>query len=384
MTQETAPNDLAARLADCASQLMSTARHLEWRGPDPYDGLYWRWPSVMTSKPRRRQIVVQLHARAPINIRAWRRGPRPRLAKTLALFGKAGLVVDEAAPSADTRGAAEEAIEILDADRSAGERAWGYPFPVQTRWSSYPANSPNVVVTSFAIDALLLAAERLHRSTYADRARGAGHWLIETLVTRQGYFAYHEHSDVLIHNANMLGAAAVHQALGDRESASRAVESTLRAQRTDGSWPYGQGSTLGFVDNFHTAYVLNSLLSLRDIDPAINTAIARGASYWVGHFFDPEGRALLWPDRRFPKDGHSTGTALTTLSRLARHNPSYMPLLEQLAEHALTKMIIAGRTVHRRYAFGPLPVHYLRWCDAHMAAGMANASRLVANPPSDA
>ena len=46
-----------------------------------------------------------------------------------------------------------DALETLDGDRSAGERAWGYHWDMQTRWSFYPAGSPNVVVTAFACSA---------------------------------------------------------------------------------------------------------------------------------------------------------------------------------------------------------------------------------------
>ena len=166
-------NELGPRLGRCAADLAMAAQEARWRGPDPYDGLYWKWPAFMVATARRRQLVAQLHARSPLDIRAWRRAPRPRLAKTLALFAKAALLADEVTPSEELRTAGRMAAELLAADRSAGERAWGYPFPVQTRWSGYPANSPNVVVTSFAIDALLLASERLEEPSFGQRARRA-------------------------------------------------------------------------------------------------------------------------------------------------------------------------------------------------------------------
>ena len=58
--------------------------------------------------------------------------------------------------------------------------AWGYPFDVQTRWSFYPAGSPNVVVTSFAVQGLLEGATASEiGARFATRAvvRGAmGAW----------------------------------------------------------------------------------------------------------------------------------------------------------------------------------------------------------------
>lgn len=364
---------LARGLGACAVGLVESARALDWSGPDPYDGLYWKWPATLVATPRRRQVVVQLHARAPVDIRIWRRQAPPRLAKTLALFTNAALLLAEVQSTPDMTGAARDAVGVLNADRSAGEDAWGYPFPVQTRWSRYEAGAPNIVVTAFAAEALARAAKQFDEQAFAERARGSAKWAREKLLTPAGHFAYHEHSDVLIHNANLVGAATVHRMLGSDEAdvVRRAVEITLGAQRPDGSWPYGLGERLEFVDSFHTAYVLSSLVAMSDIDPAIESAILRGARYWAENFFDDSGRARLWSDRRFPEDGHSAGTALSTLARLAEYGPAYRDLLHRVAVRALDSMIHRGRAVHRRQAWGRARVNYLRWCDGHMAVGMA-------------
>jgi len=370
--------ELASRMLAAAAQMVGSAQAAEWRGADPHDALYWRWPPTFIATPRRRQAIVQLHVRSPIDIRSWRRGPRPRLAKTLALFTKASLLAADGPAAPELTDAARAAATALESDRRAGDEAWGYPFAVQTRWSSYGANSPNVVVTSFAIDALLLAAQRLDYSSFEDRAREAARWIADKLVTPGGHIAYHEHSDVLVHNANLLGAAAVYRALGASDSVRRAVERTLEAQRSDGSWPYGGGPRLQFVDSFHTGYVITSLIMLRELDPEIDAAVQRAAAYWAERFVDGRGRSLMWPDRQFPEDGHSAGTALTTLALLAENDASYLPLLRRVAERALDVMVDGGHAVHRRYRWGRTRVNYLRWCDGHMAVGMAaGAARLA-------
>lgn len=366
-------DELAGRLWRCAADLVTRARDVQWRGPDPYDGLYWRWPKPLTATRRGRQAVIQLHARAPVDLRVLRRGPRPRIAKTLALFAKAALLLDQASGCERMRDAGRLAAQALHDDRSAGE-AWGYPFAVQTRWSHYPANSPNVVVSAFAIDALLLAAERLDEPAYAQRATVAGEWLVARLLTPRGHFAYHEHSDALIHNANLLGAAAVHRTLNDPALVEPALRLTLDAQRDDGSFPYGEGEGLGFCDNFHTAYVLGSLMGLRDVHPDVDAAVRRGAQHWTDRFFDDRGRALLWPDRPYPEDGHSAGTAMTSLARLGEIEAARRPQLRRVCERTLDAMVIGGRTVNRRRRWAHTMVRYLRWCDGHVSHGMACAA----------
>ena len=148
---------LAGEAGRAAGALLRQAASQDWRGPDPYDGLYFRWPGWLTAGRRRRQAIVQAHARAPINIRRLYRRADPQIAKALGVFGSVGMRLAQAGdPDATRLGLL--ALELLDADHTAGDVAWGYPFDVQTRWSFYAAGSPNVVVTSFAVHGLLEGA----------------------------------------------------------------------------------------------------------------------------------------------------------------------------------------------------------------------------------
>jgi hypothetical protein len=48
--------------------------------------------------------------------------------------------------------------------------------------------------------------------------------------------------------------------------------------------------------------------------------------------------------------------------------------LEAVTRYALDRMVIRDHAVPRRYRFGRSHVAYMRWCDAHMALGLANAA----------
>ena len=134
------------------------------------------------------------------------------------------------------------AVDLLHADRMAGSRAWGYHWDMQTRWSFYPAGSPNVVVTAFGASGLLEAGALTGRSDLAARATEAARWALEELwVEPDGYFAYHPGRPVNIHNANLLGAwlvhvagtagAAGHVAASDRPDARRPTPRRVMALR---------------------------------------------------------------------------------------------------------------------------------------------------------
>ena len=369
---------LARRCVDAALTLSASAARTDFRGPDPFDGLWWRWPRALVGGRRRRQAVAQLHARAPFDVRRLYRRRHPRTAKALGVFASVEARAQRLTGAAAPRDIGVRAVHMLDADRGAGSKAWGYPWDVQTRWSFYPAGSPNVVVTAFAASGLLEGAAALGRGDLADRAHAAAGWVRDELwVEPEGYFAYHRGRPVNIHNASLLGAWLVHVGTGAeplaRERVARAVRRTLGAQRPDGSWPYGEGRNLAWADSFHSGYVLLCLDRLRAVDERAGEAVRRGAEHYR-RFFDEDGRAQLWVGRPFPEDGHSAGTGLSTLSALVRRGLIERELLERVARRVLDHGLRRGRAVHRRYRWGASTVRYLRWCDAHVALGLIDAA----------
>ena len=218
--------------------------------------------------------------------------------------------------------------------------AWGYPFDVQTRWSFYPAGSPNVVVTSFAVQGLLDGAAGSDQAHLRARATAAAQWVLDELwVEPGGFFAYHPTAEVNIHNANLLGALCVHLGLGDdplaRDRVRRAVERTVAAQAPDGGFPYGEGPGLEWRDSFHTGFVLRCLMEMDSVDPAIDGAVRRGAASYL-QFFDAAGRAKLWADREHPEDAHSAGTGLSTLALLCRRGVVDPAILARVATRTIT------------------------------------------------
>jgi hypothetical protein len=372
-----ASDDLATRCLEAAEALLASAADADFRGPDPFDALWFPWPSVLVGGRRRRQALIQLHARAPVDLRKAYRRRHPRIAKALGVFGSVGMRIARLNGSERARELGARALTLLDADRSAGPRAWGYPWDMQTRWSFYAAGTPNVVATAFAAGALVEAGDQHH----ASRARDATAWALEELwIEPEGYFGYHPGRPVNIHNASLLGAWLVHVA-GDGAGAAservrRAVERTLDVQRADGSWPYGEGPNLGWSDSFHTGYVLTSLDRIRAVDVRIDEAVARGASHYQ-RFFDPAGRAQLWATKPYPEDGHSAGTGLTTLALLHRRGLIERAFLERVCRRVLTSVLNRGRAVHRRYRRGQSTVCYLRWCDGHVALGLIDAAAVL-------
>jgi hypothetical protein len=368
------------RLRGAARRLIELAAGTRWRGPDPYDGLFVRWPGLLVAGPRRRQAIVQMHARSPVDIRRLYRRHHSLVPKAPALLGQAASRLVAAREDHHLRELAHDALETLCADTTCGEDGWGYPWDTQTRWSYYSGGSPNVVATAFSANALAEAADVLDQPAWRARAERAAEWVArELFLPEEGYFAYHGHSDRLVHNANLLGAALVHELAPEAPGAAEAVRiataRTLDAQRPDGTWPYGEAAGLEWVDGFHTGYVLDSLCKLEGVDPRIHSEIERGARVYLSDFFDAEGRARLWRGKRYPEDSHSAGTGLTVLTRLAERDLVPADAVSRVAGYTLAHMMHrSGHALFRRQRWGTTRVYYTRWSDAPVALGFASAA----------
>jgi hypothetical protein len=365
-----------------ARMLIANAAERAWRGPDPYDGLLGHWPAVLRRHALARQAIVQLHARAPIDIRRlYRRQGHPRIAKALGLFAQSALRLQATQPDAQTATRGREALELLLADTdSLG--AWGYPFDVQTRWSFYPKGSPNVVVTSFAASALVEADRILDDERFRAQATRAAEWVLDkTFNARTGAFSYHEHSDAVIHNANLLAAKVVWECLGEdataRSAVASAVERSLSALTPEGMWPYGEGPGLAWQDSFHTGFVLSSLVALREVDTRVADALERGSRSYATRFFGPQGQAYLWPDRDHPEDAHAAGTGLSALVALGSQGLVDRSQVALVTERVLRSTLRNGHAIWRRGHRWRTHVTYMRWCDAHVALGLADAATVL-------
>jgi hypothetical protein len=193
---------------------------------------------------------------------------------------------------------------------------WGYEFDVQTRWGFYAAGTPNIVATAVAAQGCL-DADALDAGQ--QEALGAG---LMRCFWRMGHFAYTPESEVLIHNANLLGAALAARLAGTkvltaplrhelRNAAITAAQTAISLQRHDGSWPYGEGQGLGWIDGFHTAYGLMALdQAARSAEMGVESVLKLGAEFYFRRLFSGP-QPVFYPTRRDgPCDINNVATGL--------------------------------------------------------------------------
>jgi hypothetical protein len=302
----------ATLLARRTSSEMETR---EWCGVDPYDGLSSPVACLLRGTVAR-QILQQAVRRSPIDLRPLLGSAPRRMAAATGLAASAVARLADDPYWKDGLDRLARWTETAQLRTGKFKGLWSYEFDVQTRWGFYAGGSPNVVATSFAAHGCLDAGAL--RSIQLEQL---GRSLLHQLW-RNRFFAYTPTSSTLIHNANLLGAALAAR-LSSIEpldaqlrrdllnAAVSATRTTIVHQRADGSWPYGEGERLGWVDGFHTAYNLLSLdriVALTACDA--EQALERGARFYFEHLF-ADGVPFYYRDRPAgPSDVNNVATGL--------------------------------------------------------------------------
>jgi hypothetical protein len=305
-----------------ADGLFRWADARDWAGPDPYDGL--TGPAARLAAHRvLRQAILQAVKRSRVDLRGIL-GIRP-LRTATATGTAAGACARLSAHPVWQERALRLGLSTA-AEQMSGRYAglWRYEFDVQTRWAYYPTSVPNLVATTFCADGCLDTG-----TLGPEAVRSLAHGLLEHLHNGS-FFTYTPTSGVLVHNANLMGAAlaarlagteALPDDLKDRltDSARGAVEVSLEGQRPDGSWPYGRGPRLDWVDGFHTGYVLLRLEqagTLLGLD--VRSPLERGTDHYLRHLFDgPLPR--YFADGRTRRDPNNDATAVRMAAWAAGH-----------------------------------------------------------------
>lgn len=205
-------------------------------------------------------------------------------------------------------------LHVLEQTRcpNYARHGWGYPFDWQTQGGILAAGTPLITTTPYCYEAFD-AVYRIDgnpnwRTIMQSTAEHALHDYLDH-ETRPGSAScsYTPQGGEYVVNASAYRAALMLQAnetFADeryRKTAERNLAFVLDCQNEDGSWPYAVDGKRGFVDHFHTCFVLKGLVKAERImgDPALTHAIEKGIRYYVDQLFDEDG--LPKPFSRRPR-----------------------------------------------------------------------------------
>ena len=338
----------------------------DYKGYDTFDGLNARFLRPFTFNNKYLRIALQQGVRRfPINLRPVLGVKKNHSTKAMGFFAKAFLRLGGATGNPIWSEKARIALQWLVDNISPGYSGacWGNHFDYQSRSSYSPKGEPSVVWTSLIAHAFLDAYEVFTDDAYLRIAVSACEHIIRDLDAYKdgdticiGYFPTSSHQ---VHNANTLGASLLARTYSYvrndafRQHAAKAINYTAKYQRSDDSWYYGEESNLHWIDNFHTAYVLDSLKYYVESvgDPQIEAQMMAGYSYWKGKFFQGDGTPRYYNNKTLPLDIQCSSQAIDTLVLFRHRDADALRLACKIARWTVQHMQDrSGYFYYRRYA----------------------------------
>lgn len=369
-------------------QLIDYCRQNRWAGYDPYDALNSRIFQKVAVLNNRigRLFLTQAMKRSPVNLRPILCIPKGENPKGLAVFILAMFLLSEKGVAVDS----DLIYHLLNRltelrSRDVPLYCWGYNFDWQNRDGLLPKFAPNIICTTFAGNALLEAFSKLSDTKYLNMAISAGEFILTGLrITRfrddELCFSYTPYDEGQIHNANLLGASflsRLYSLTGEAkflQSSWEAANYSVRRQKQDGSWVYGEGRNQQWIDNFHTGY---NLCALRNIARYLKTdefemCIHRGFKFYKEHFFLNDGQPKYYHDRTYPIDIHSVAQSIITLVEFKDLDENNIRLANTVLEWAIANMWDErGYFYYQITPYYKNKIPYIRWSQAWMLLALA-------------
>jgi rhamnogalacturonyl hydrolase YesR len=325
----------------------------DYKAYDPFDGLESKLLRPLTLNKKFLRIALQQGIRRfPINLRPFVGIEKNYSSKGMGFLARGYIRLYKATGDQTYTDKAKFCLDWLINHQSPGYSGacWGNHFDYQSRVFYLPKGVPTVVWVALIGHAFLDAYEHFHENKYLNIAESACEHIINDLAR------YHDGEDICIsyipidnkqvHNANTLGAsflARTYKHKGKKsykELATKAINYTLKYQRSNHSWYYGKASNLHWVDNFHTAYVLDSIKHYITAtgDKRHQEKLEKGYNYWKETFFLNDGTPKYYDFKTIPLDIQCASQAIDTLVFFSDIDPAGMELAQKVANWTIDNM----------------------------------------------
>ncbi len=342
------------------------------------------------------RIAVQVGERSPVNLRAVLRVPKLGSTKADGFFARGYLHAYVA--TGDDRWL-KSAIERLASlpDRSASGipgTGWGNDFDFASRAGLFRKGVPTVVWSAHIGEAFADAHRLTGDIGYARQVVDVGDFVLGGLERHEDEsgvcLAYAPGLLPLVHNSNLLGGVSLlrawaYDATSEKfDLARKSFGWSLSRMREDGAWFYGVGKKYEWIDNFHTAYVIDCLLeasSLCGEEIVPSASLHRAVNYWLETFFCQDGAPKYYHDRLHPLDIQCAAQAIETLSKLESVFPGALSQAASVLRWTLnTFRRDDGFFGYRRYRRYEVPLVSLHWGQATMLSALGRFLAAVSEP----
>ncbi|NLP10040.1 hypothetical protein GX408_06530 [bacterium] len=376
-------DDTKGALTKAVAQLYEYCRICNWRGYDPFDGLNSRIVAFLPFLHNRvgRLLVSQAMKRSPINWRPFFLVPKELNPKGIALFISALIRLEKLSFFGDAPNPLKDLLNTLVTLKSADPQyfCWGYNFEWQSRYFLSSKFEPNIIVTTFAGNALLEAYEFFGDRCFLEMALSAGYFILNRLAKTHDHsercFSYTQNDNSQVHNANLLGASFLIKLYGHTKQEEfldyglSAARFSANRQNEDGSWFYGTELSQNWIDHFHTGYNLCALQAINRCAPTLEfeSALRRGYAYYRRHLFSKDGRPKYLHNKTYPVDIHCVSQSILTLTSLKEGGDDNMRQAQLIFSWAMTHMHDKrGFFYYQWFPWYTNKIPYMRWSQAWM------------------
>lgn len=371
-------------LSDSIDRLEQYIQRENYRGYDPYDALLSPIFSLLLIRNTKlvRFGAQQVIRRLPFNIRPLMLIPKGYNPVTLGLCIQAYVAICKTYPEKK-----EEYIKKIDfciselvllQSKGYHGSCWGYDFDWEARYAKIPAFTPTVVATGFITNALFeyytISKSHIAEQLILSSSEFVLHDLHRTYDDTGFCFSYSPHDQQIVFNATMKGARILAQAFsicGNEEliqEAKKTVNYVMESQKNDGSWSYSKGDTRTWIDNFHTAYVLDCLdeYMIHSKDESYNNYLSLGLEFYFQNFFELDGVAKYYHNNKYPIDSTSVAQSILTSIRFGNIENA-----QRVAQWVIKHMTDRkGHFYYRKHQFYTNKISYMRWSNAWIFAAL--------------
>ena len=358
----------------------------DYKGYDPGDGLTSFLRPLTLGNIFAERVLQQLIWKAPFNVRPLVGVVPLESSKGRGFMAWGYLHLHKATRDKSLLQEAATCLDWLDKhrERGYGGHCWGNHFDFTTRTGRMKAHTPTIVWSGLIGQAFLEYFEQTGEDRYLEIAKSICDWIL-TLPRENtphgsclSYTGVYQHS---VHNASMLGAAMLartwkHSPRDEYLAVSReAVRYTCGNQREDGSWFYAEDGRHPWIDNFHTAYILDSLKRYRDAtgDDSVQDNIGRGYTYFTDVFFEPSGCPRYYHNSTQPIDIQCAAQAIDTFAFFSSEAANALPMARKVADWTIANMRDrSGYFYYRRYPWLTAKTPYFHWGQATMFKALAH------------
>jgi polysaccharide biosynthesis protein VpsJ len=386
-------SDAKSRVYDSIQRLAGWLERNDYKGYDTFDGLNANIRPLTFNNPFLLTVLQQGVRRFPLNTRPLLGIAKSHSTKGMGFLARGFMRMQDATGQEVWGEKAKFALQWLRRHQSPGYSGacWGNHFDYQSRSFYLPKGVPTVVWTSLIGHAFLDAYQHFQDESFLQVAVSACEHILEELDTFADgdglCISYIPTENKQVHNANTLGASLLARnfSFTGNEAycslARSAMHYTAQYQRADGSWYYGEQANLHWVDNFHTAYVLDCFKHYQDAtgDAQFEANMMRGYHYWKATFFLEDGTPRYYDRKTLPLDIQCSSQAIDTLVHFYDRDPDSLALALQVADWTIHNMQdSSGYFYYRRYSkwlVNKTPT--LHWGQATMLCALAGLYRLL-------